>query len=281
MPEEKVTQKEYDQYISGLEDENDVLKEQKRQLTKGQISMFEGVDEENLIKWQLDLTGDKERIYHLLKGDKLQQDGEGNITYTVPTDIRDIPFCDHGVSMIMQLINYYLTKNTILSNYDTKTIDWKIYDFGIALNDYFHNHYEELLRIPTFREAKEILLKRVRERRENTKDIYKDFFGQIPREEILNNIERLEMGKMNVIIEIEQIQEDYRKEKEKMLPLIHQAIVNTVHSSYLRAWKGGERESLRTARVVNQSEPLGGNKYASTPPMQTRKFSINPLKWGR
>jgi len=80
--------------------------------------------------------------------------------------------------------------------------------------------------------------------------------------------------------EIEGIQEDYRKEKIKMLPLIHQAIVNTVHSSYLRAWRGGERESLRTARTVTQSEPIA-NRYLSTPPMQPRKFSINPLKWGR
>ena len=34
-------------------------------------------------------------------------------------------------------------------------------------------------------------------------------------------------------------------------------IINTVEASYNRSLNGGERESLRTARTVTQSEPLG------------------------
>jgi len=241
-----VSMEDYEKYIKDVEEALEVEKDKNRQLIKGQTSMFESIDDENLIKWQLDLEGDKDKIYHLLKGDKIEEDGEGNTIYVTPENIREIPFCDYGVSMIMQIINYYLTKNIILSNYDLVTIDWKVLDFGEALNDYFCNHYEELLRIPTVEEAKKILA------------------GQ----------------KKKITIErIRESQEDYRKEKLKILPLVHQAIVNTVHSAYLRAYRGGERESLRTARTVTQSEPLAHNLPYS-PAVQPRKFSMwKPGTW--
>ncbi len=279
MAEQPPTQKDYKEYIGEVEDALMAEKEKNRQLTKGQISMFESVDEENLIKWQLDLSSDKEKIYHLLRGDKKEEDGDGKVSWVQSKDIREIPFSDYGVNQIMQIINYYLTKNIILSNYDAQTIDWKIFDFGHALIDYFHNHYEELLRFPNFKEAREILIKRRMEERENIKEICIDFFGKSPKEEILNDFDLLNEGVENVMDEIEGIQEEYLKEKEKMIPLIHQAIVNTVHSAYNRAWRGGERESLRTARVVNQSEALSNPlPYPTTTPVRN-KFSIfHPFK---
>lgn len=238
--------KDYEKYVADLEDAHEAEKEKNRQLTKGQTSMFESLDDENLIKWQLDLEGDKDKIYHLLKGDKIQEDAEGNTIYVTPENIREIPFCDYGVSMIMQVINYYLTKNIILSNYDLDTINWKVLDFGEALNDYFCNHYEELLRIPSLDEAKKILA---------------------------------DENKKVSIEKAKEIQEEHRKEKLKILPLIHQAIVNTVHSAYLRAYRGGERESLRTARTVTQSEPLAHN-FPYSPAIPQKKFSVwRPGTW--
>ncbi len=225
----------------------------------GQQQLLNHENEENLIKWQLDLREDKEVIKRLLQGIKEEEDEEGNIIYKVPTDIKEIPFSDYGVSMMLQWINYYLTKNTILSNYSDKVIEWKVYDFGNDLNDYIHNNYHELFRIPTFQEAKEILMQRYKDRRKEIKDICEDFFGDIPKEEIINDLARIEEGYQNIVNQIRDIQNDYRREKIKMVPLLVGAIVNMVHSAYLRAYHGGERESLRTARTVTQTEPLSRN----------------------
>ena len=94
----------------------------------------------------------------------------------------------------MNIMAFYLNRNTILSNYDEETINWKILDFGNELADLIFNRYEE-------------------------------------------------MG-MDT------------KQKIKMYPMIIKELVDTIHSTYLRAYHGGERESLRTARMVTQNQPL-------------------------
>ena len=43
-------------------------------------------------------------------------------------------------------------------------------------------------------------------------------------------------------------------EKKKQYPMIVRELVDTIHSAYLRALGGGERESLRTARHVSQTD---------------------------
>jgi len=35
-------------------------------------------------------------------------------------------------------------------------------------------------------------------------------------------------------------------------------ILHTIESAYNRSLRGGERDSLRSARVVTQTEPIGG-----------------------
>ena len=66
---------------------------------------------DNLIVWQLELDNILERIEHLLKGDVIKTDTEGNITYEAPTDTSLIILNDYGVQLIMNVISFYL--NTI------------------------------------------------------------------------------------------------------------------------------------------------------------------------
>ena len=69
-------------------------------------------------------------------------------------------------------------------------------------------------------------------------------------------------------------------EKRKLYPMIVREMVDIVHSAYLRALNGGERESLREARTVNQTEafsPQGININTSN---QGRERGwLNPLRW--
>jgi len=207
-------------YIQQIESELEAERSRSQQLMKGQASLFSIEDQENLIRWQLDLKEDLDRIYHLLKGDRIVRDEEGNIDYQEAEDNNLKPFNEFGVQLIMNILQFYLNRNTILSNYSEDVINWKVLDFGRRLTDLIFNRYEE-------------------------------------------------MG-MDT------------PEKIKMFPMIVGQIVDTVHSAYLRAYHGGERESLRTARTVTQSEPLISQGYNQfQPKIQNNKRWYNPFTWAR
>lgn len=211
------TTEEIERYVRETETALEEEKERNRQLQRGQMSLFETPSEDNLIRWQLDLREDLDRIYHLLRGDQVKEDKEGNIVYVEAEDENLKPFNEFGVQLIMNIMAFYLNRNTILSNYKEDVINWKVYDFGNELADLIFNRYEE-------------------------------------------------MG-MNT------------SEKMKMYPMIIKELVDSVHSAYLRAYRGGERESLRTARTVTQSEPLA-QRFPSSPAIQPRKFSLwRPGTW--
>jgi len=222
------TPQEYENAIQDLVADNQD-KDRKLSQAMGQPSYFGGNNDENLIKWQLDLREDLDRIYHLLKGHIIQEDEEGNIVYVEPSDKNLIPFNEFGVQIIMNIMSFYLNRNTILSNYEDKIIEWKVYDFGLELADLIFNRYEDM---------------------------------------------------MTTIKGTEEEVKEHLSQKIKMYPMIIKELVDTIHSAYLRAFNGGERESLRTARMVTQSEPLRG--FSNQMPMPQKKNSwFNPLSWGK
>ena len=208
------------EYLEQIEAELQAAQMQNRKLTNAQLSLFGTPSDENLIKWQLDLREDLDRIYHLLKGHVLKEDEKGNIIYVEQEDDNLKPFNETGVQLIMNVMSFYLNRNTILSNYDSETINWKVHDFGVELIDLIFNKYEE-------------------------------------------------MG-MDT------------EEKMKMYPMIVKELVDSIHSAYLRAYNGGERDSLRTARTVTQSMTPSSLQNMPMVGQQQKPFKIyNPLTWGR
>lgn len=162
-------------------------------------------NQDNLIKWQLELDSILERIEHILRGDKPTMKN-GSMIFVPPENDNDKIFNDYGVSEVMRILTMYLNRNTILSNYDEKTIGWKVLDFGYEISDLIFLKYED-------------------------------------------------MGFDSI-------------EKRKRYPMIVRELVDAVHSSFLRALNGGERNSLRQARQITQSEnilaqgvgiPVGGS----------------------
>jgi hypothetical protein len=68
--------------------------------------------------------------------------------------------------------------------------------------------------------------------------------------------------------------------KKRLFPMIVREIVDTVHSSYLRALNGGERESLRKVMSVTQTAFPAGGGLPQPPP--SKKFNIlKPTTWSR
>lgn len=209
---------EENEYMNQIRQELDAERAKTAGIAQSQVSLFNSEEQENLIRWQLDLREDLDRIYHLLKGETLDHDEDGNLFYKPPENDNLRPFNEFGVQLIMNIMSFYLNRNTILSNYDETTINWKVLDFGNDLADLIHNRYQE-------------------------------------------------MGMDNF-------------EKIKMYPMIVRELVDTVHSAYLRAYHGGERESLRTARTVTQSEsPFRGQSWMPQQQGQKSKKWYNPTSW--
>ena len=68
-------------------------------------------------------------------------------------------------------------------------------------------------------------------------------------------------------------------EKRKLYPILVRELVDICHSSYLRALHGGERESLREARQVNQTESTQGGVIVNTGAPQQSRGILNPLRY--
>jgi hypothetical protein len=208
------------QYFDEMESAYSKLQNQNQQILSSDTSMFASLTDDNLIRWQLDLKEDLDRIYHLLKGDQKKEDSDGNITYQSASDDASKPFNEFGVNLIMNIMSFYLNRNTLLSNYDEDTINTKVLDFGIEFSDLIHNKYEKMgLDSP---------------------------------------------------------------EKIKMINMIVLELVDTVHSAYLRALNGGERDSLRTARHVAQTDnPVFRGQQPYNQGGRGGFSLFNPTTWGR
>jgi len=170
--------------------------------------------ENNLIVWQLELDNILERIEHLLKGETVHIDRDGNITYKTAKDDDLRVLNEYGVALIMNKMSFYLNRNTILSNYDETRIYEILCDIGEELADLMFINYEKM--------------------------------G-------LNTVEK----------------------KARYEPLV-MTMLHIIESAYNRALQGAERESLRSARVVTQTQPIVNPNMPVQP--QKRGFSLNPFK---
>lgn len=170
---------------------------------------------QNIIEWQLELDSILERVEHLLRGDKPKYI-KGNLIFVAPEKEEERVLNEYGVNEVMRLLSLYINRNTILSNYDEFTINYKVYDFGCELSDLLFLKYDE--------------------------------FG------------------MNT------------PQKRKLYWMLVRELTDTVHSSYLRALNGGERESIRKAISVSQT--LDNNQqFMPMQQMQRKKSLLKPWTW--
>ncbi len=199
--------------LQKLAQENEDLRNHSNTMLKAQSPpMFDNLTDENLIEYQLDLKEELNRIYHLLRGDQLKEDKEGNVRFIAAEDSNMKIFNEYGTQIIMQIVVSYLNKNTLLSNYDDETINGKIFDIGTKIRKLIYTKYEVMgLDTP---------------------------------------------------------------EKRKLAPIIVLELVDTIHSAYLRALKGGERDSIRKVMHVAQTDnSLNAQGYGMQQP-KPRKASF-------
>ena len=128
----------------------------------------------------------------------------------------------------MNIISFYINRNTLLSNYDVETIKWKIRDFGIEIADLIFMRYEVFFHYPTPEELFELY-----------SPIMKRDYPHMTDEELY--LKCLQWSK-------EELQNKIRH-----YPMICLSLIDAVHSTYLRALNGEERQSLRKIMHISQS----------------------------
>jgi hypothetical protein len=221
-------------------------------------SVFHGNQNSNLIEYQLELDNILERIEHLLQGHVLEFTPENNLRWVKPkNDILKV-FNEYGVQEIMRILTMYLNRNTILSNFDENTINWKVYDFGIRLTDLIFRKYENLFFTPDDETMNELFLDRLND------GYFDDRYMSKPIDVFIIEPDKLFFVK-------QELKNDLLLEKVKLYEMIVGMLVDTVHATLLRGFLGGERESLRTARMVTQSDNLN--------PIQNMGMNTNKKQW--
>ena len=202
--------------IDRLQQENEELRGHNQGMQQGVSTMFASEENENLVRWQLDIKEELERIEHLLKKHVPKTDEQGNEYFDEPKK-EDQLFNEWGVNEILNILNWYLCKNIILSNFSIEEVQIRCHQFGEELNDFVFNNYEK-------------------------------------------------MGLDN-------------KDKIKHYPMVIVNIINTVEAAYHRAMAGGERESLRTARSIVQSENLSRIGNMNPVMQQPKRQFLRPQTW--
>lgn len=107
-----------------------------------QISGFSSKQDDNLIRWQLELNDILERAEHILKGD-VPVFKDGHIIWDVNPFPDENPLNKKGVGEVMKVLAMYVNRNTILSDYSNEEINFKVFDVGRAINNLVFMRYED------------------------------------------------------------------------------------------------------------------------------------------
>jgi len=213
----------------------------------------------SMINEQLDLDKELERIDYLLRGYTYEFNPETEEKeWLAPEDSEMIILSDYGVHLIRNTVAWYLNKNTLLSNYDEKTILTKMEDFSSDLNDTIFMEYEKVFQHPSFEDCKKILNDRV-ENKKKLKSYALEILGKEITEEDEDRIEQEILDQIEPIVEreLEKIKQQLIKNKLKRFMLVVRQIQDAIHSTYNRAYGGQERKTAREHAHV--SETRGNN----------------------
>jgi len=266
--------KEEEAFLTEQENNMKALQSEKGYLQSQANQQAVAVQEEqvSMIREQLDLSDELNTIEHLLRGEILKTDAQGNRDWAEPDDPSMKILTEHGIYLIMNTIMFYINKNTLLSNYDIDTINDKMEDFATDLTDTIFMEYEKVFLYPTFEECKTALKARIDKKTELRKFAYELVGREVNEVEIKEFFIKELEGRIEK--EIEKIREQVIKNKLKRFLIIIREVQDAVHSTYLRAYAGQERKTLR--QHIHISENRNPN-----PVPYKRPNKLNILNYGQ
>jgi len=161
-----------------------------------QQAQWQEEQETSMIKDQLDLGEELERIKHLLRGDTLERDEQGIEYWKEPEKEEERLLNDYGLRIIMKLVCFYLNKNKLLSNYSEEMIFEKMEDFSTELADLIFMKYREI-GLDTS-EKRKMYSMIVRELQDTVHDTYLRSLGGKERESLRRHMHVSETGGMSM-----------------------------------------------------------------------------------
>jgi hypothetical protein len=224
------------------------------QLNQLNNQMFMEQQERNMLKEQLDLSEELERIHHLLKGEVLKKDKNGIQKWTDPEDNDMVILSEYGIHLVLNTITWYINKNTLLSNYSDEVILKKMEDFATELTDTVFMEYEKVFQHPSDQDCIDELNKRIDSKvtlRKYALELAGKQANEVEiKERTIQEIEN------RIQEEIDKIRQQKMKNKLKRFMLLIRVIQDAVHSTYLRAYQGQERKTLREHIHISETKGL-------------------------
>lgn len=244
---------------------------QSDRLSRMQTEQFAGLEkqEQSLATEQLDLSNELLNFYYQLHGYTLAPNEKGILDWQKTKDSELSFLTEEGINFCYWFVQGYLTKNLLLSNYDESTILTKMEDLSEDLNDTLFMKYDTYFRRPTIEECKAELARRIKEKMDLKKVVNEILELNRTENEIKQEV--IKEFESRIYVEIEHIRSKLISDKRKMFLSLVRLIQDTIHSAYLRAFKGEERRTLR--QHIHISENKG-----SYPVVQQQKgLSMNPF----
>lgn len=99
-----------------------------------QLSSFASRQEDNIVRWQLELNDILERAEHILRGD-VPSFKDGHIVWDKNPTPENNPLNEVGVQEVMKILALYVNRNKVLSDYSNEEINFKVFDFSRAINN--------------------------------------------------------------------------------------------------------------------------------------------------
>jgi hypothetical protein len=214
--------------------------------------------EQTLAEAQLEVETILEEVYHNLRQDVSYMQKDGNLGWKDNPNPRRRTLTDEGVERIMQLLKFYINKNTLLSNFSEDQIRVRMLEFALSLNANFFMKYELYFRQPSLEECKEILYKRLEEKK-NIKMFANEFAGtKLTEEEIKNKV--FSEIENRIEYELEKVRSEAKRNNLQEYELLFVQLKSVVEATHNRAWRGEERGSLRRHMNVSEILGVGSNK---------------------
>ena len=206
--------------------------------------------EKGMADTQLDVDKIKERIYHRLKQDKYTEVEPGRFVWKPIMNIKDRIYSDGGVDKIMSILDFYVNKDILLSNFSEEQIKNIMLKYITELNDQILLKYQVIFREPTFEECREIILGQIEDKKK-MRMFALELVGKVGDEkeitkELIKDIEK------NIEHKMEEVRIEKRKENLRDYGLLIRQLEVVVLATLNRAYRGEERGSLR--RHMNVSE---------------------------
>lgn len=136
---------ENESYIKALEMQVQKEKLRNQQLeTTHAATMFNSEENENIVKYQLDIQAELKRIERLLRKHIPRVDQKtGNEYFEVPSE-EDQLLNEKGVNEILNFLSWYMHKGIILSNFSQEDINTTMKQISMDLVDFIFNTCEDL-----------------------------------------------------------------------------------------------------------------------------------------